>query len=234
MEQVFDLREFIVAIFIKFKLVLIMAVVLGILGGAYGFLKEVEDEFTTTSSLSVNIEDKKLSDATALTSVMTSIKDTVAGDYFYTGILSSIRESVDTNEFDKMFDGKQSPSIEQLKEVVKVYVNGNLVLIDVTSTQESLSVEASEAGTTYIMEQLGKNINNIDIMKQGHQTINTTLQKGETQQSNGIKFLLVGFAGGMGLAILWVLFIDIMSLKIRSAADLKKYNMPILGEIKKG
>ncbi|MEG0692310.1 MAG: hypothetical protein RR444_04435 [Oscillospiraceae bacterium] len=234
MEQVFDLREFIVNIFKKFKLVIIMAVVLGLLGGAFGFFKGVEDKFTTTSSASVNIADQKSTDATALTSIMTSIKDTVSGDFFYTGILNSIRQSVDSEEFNKIFEGQAQPSIASLKEIVRVYVNGNLVLIDVTSSDEALSVEAGEAGRKHIIDQLGKNINNIDITAQRQQTVNTTLQNGNTPKKNAIKFGILGFGGGLVLAIFWIFFIDVMSLKVKSADDLKKYNMPILGEITKG
>ncbi|MFZ2538908.1 MAG: hypothetical protein WAX04_08390 [Oscillospiraceae bacterium] len=234
MEQVFDLREFIVNIFKKFKLVIIMAVVFGLLGGIFGFMRVGSDKFTTTSAGSVNIVTNRATDATALTSAMTSIKDTVSGDFFYTGVLNSIKQNVDGGEFNQIFGGQKQPSIASLKEIIRIYVNGNLVLIEVTTTNEALSVEASNAGRKYVIEQLGKNINNIEVKEQRQQTVNTSLQNGDTPKGKAIKFGILGFGGGLVLAVLWIFFIDIMSLKVKSADDLKKYNMPILGEITKG
>ncbi len=234
MEQVFDLREFIVNIFRKFKLVIIMAVVFGLLGGVFGFMRVGKDKFTTTSATSVNIITNQTTDATALTNIMTSIRDTVSGDFFYIGVLNSIKKNVDNTEFNEIFDGQKQPSIASLKEIIKIYVNGNLVLIDVATTNEALSIEAGNAGRKHIIEQLGKNINNINLTEQTQQTVNTSLQNGDTPKSKAIKFGVLGFGGGMVLAILWIFFIDIMSLKVKSADDLRKYNLPILGEIAKG
>lgn len=233
MEQVFDLREFLVNIFKKFKLVLILAILFGIVGGAFGFLKAGDNEFTTSSSASVNIMNDKATDATALTSIMTSIKDTIGGDFFYTGILNSIRKNVDSTEFNQLFEGQKQPSIASLKDIIKIYVNGNLVLIDVVTSSEALSVEASSVGRKYIISQLSENINNITIKEQGQQTVNISMQNGNTPKDKAIKFGILGFGGGAVLAILWIFFVDIMSLKIKSANDLKKYNLPILGEISK-
>lgn len=234
MEEFFDLREFIVMIFKKSKLIIIAAVAFLVLGVAYGYLTVSPDKFTTTSSTSVNILQAKATDATALTNVMTSIKDTVAGDYFYTGVLNSLKQSVDNDEFNQIFAGNKQPAISELKKIIKIYVNGNLVLVDVTTTDEALSVEASQVARTYVTQQLQKNINNIDLKEQGSQTVNASLQSGDTTKSRVLKFGVLGLGGGIVLSALFVFFVNVMSLKVKSANDLKKYHLPVFEEYAKG
>lgn len=232
MDEVFDLREFIMYIVRKFKLVIVVALVCAVLGAAFGFFSAGKEKFTTTSSAGVNVITKTDSDATALTSIMTNIKDTVAGDYFYTGVLNSIQKNVDSQEFNRIFEGNKRPAIADLKKVIKIYVNGNLVLIDVTVTDEALSVEASNAGRTYIMEELSKNINNISVVERGFQTISASLQTGEIPKTKAIKFGVLGFGSGIILTVFYIFFVDVMSLKVKSIADLKKYKLPVFGEVK--
>lgn len=231
MEEFFDFREFMVNILKKFKLVLILALILGLLGAIFGYVKGVDHKFTTTTSASVNIKDIKVIEGTALESVMRSIKDTVSGSFFYTGIYNYISDNTSSEEYDVFFNKDKHPSIEELKEIIKINVNGNLVLTDAIVVDEKLSVKVSSLCRQYVIEQLSNNINNVELKEQAIQTVNTSLQNGDTPKKKSTKYGLLGFGGGIVLAILWIFFVDVMSLKVKCADDLKKYNIPVLGEV---
>lgn len=224
-QEVFDLREFLLLMLKKSKLFIVLALVFAILGGAFGFFTANENSFVATTSASVNTNNE-MTDATALTSIMTSVKDTINGDFFYTGILEAIRADMDTSEFSKLFGNSKQPSIANLKTVIRLYVNGNLVLVDVTG-DEKLVLEASNIARKYVVERLLKNINSITITEQSEQVINKSLQTGDTAKSRGIKFALLGFGGGIVLAALWIFFFDVMSLKVKDKEDLKRLKLPV-------
>lgn len=225
-QQFFDLREFLLLLLKKAKLFIIFAVVLAVLGGAFGFLTSGSDDFISTSSASVNTKNDISTDATALTSIMSSIKETLNGDFFYTGILEQIRSDMNNAEFESLFGNSKQPSIASLKTVIRLYVNGNLVLVDVTG-DEKLVAEASEIAIKYVAERLSENINSINITVQRNQLVNKSLQTGDTAKSRAIKFAVLGFAGGIVLAALWIFFFDVMSLKVTSKEDLKKFKLPV-------
>lgn len=225
MEQFFDLREFLIMLLKKSGFFIILAVICGLIGAGFGFVAGGDTLYTSTASASVNTTGET-TDATALTSIMTSVKDTVSGDFFYTGILAAIREEMDDKEFSTIFGESKQPSIANLKQVIRLYVNGNLVLIDVTSKNQELSTEAANVARKFVVERLTANINNITITNQGVLTVDKALQAGDTLKSRVVKFGVFGAAGGIVVGVLWVFLVDAMSLKVKKAEDLKKFKLP--------
>lgn len=76
MDQVFDFREFLLWLVKKCKVILLFAVILLILGAAFGWYKGSREQYMTTASANVNLS-RRTTDSTALTSTMQSIKEYV-------------------------------------------------------------------------------------------------------------------------------------------------------------
>lgn len=226
MDKVFDLREFILLLLKKGKLFIIFAVVLGFLGGAFGFLNGGDELYICTTSASVNTQNDGMTDATALTSIMTSVKDTLSSDFFYTGIFQAIFESMTQEQVKLLFGNVEQPTVESLKNVIKLYVKGNLVLVDVTGEKQVVE-PASELARGYVMGRLTQNINNIILEEEGKQVIKQSVQTGDTAKSRTLKFGILGFGGGLVLAALWIFFFDVMSVRVKKAEDLKRYGLPV-------
>lgn len=223
-QEFFDLREFLIMLFKKSRLFIVLAVICGIIGAGAGFFLEGDPQYTSTASASVNTTGLT-TDATALTSIMASVKETISGDFFYTGILAAIREAMDEGEFIAIFGEKTQPSIANLKKIIRLYVNGNLVLVDVTSKNESLSTEAANVARGFVIERLSANINNIEITNQGVLTVDKALQAGDTLRIRVVKLGVFGGVGGIVVGVLWVFLVDAMSLKVKKAEDLKKFHL---------
>ena len=80
MDKVFDLREFILMLFKKFKLVLILAIVFGLLGGAYGYATfPKSDKIRTSATATVSLVDKE-QDATSLSSAISMVNSYITSD----------------------------------------------------------------------------------------------------------------------------------------------------------
>ena len=120
-----------------------------------------------------------------------------------------------------------------MKDYVKVYTKGNLVLIDTTSKNRELSAKASHAGIEFVLRRIPEYNQNVTMSKQPEQTVDLKEQQGSNRKSDAVKFGILGFGGGIVLAILWTFFAGVFDLRVKCAADLKKYRLPVLGELAK-
>lgn len=230
MEQVFDLREFLIMLVKKARVFIVFALVLGILGALFGFLRKTEDVFTVTSSSSVNLS-ATVTEAAALTNTMTTVRETITSDFCYNGAYLAIEEAIGTEKCVKLFGSDAQPSVTALKEVIRFYTSGNLILAEATSTDILIATTVSQVSLDYLNARISENINNIVVTPLHQQTANKTEQEGASPLSNAVKFGLVGFIGGIVLALIWVFFFNVMSVKVNSDDDLKKYPYPILGSV---
>ena len=230
MEQVFDFREFMLTLLRKCRLIIILAVIFGVLGGIFGFIKGGEQQYMTTSGASVNYAKKTL-ETTPLTDTMKSIDSIIADNFFYTGLVNAVQSGMTESEYAELMGGKKSLKLDDMKNYVKVYTKGNIVLIDTTSKNRELSAKASHIGIQFVLERIPEYNQNVTMSQQSEQTVNLNEQQGNNRKSGAIKFGILGFGGGIVLAILWTFFAGVFDLRVKCASDLKKYRLPVLGEL---
>lgn len=232
MEQVFDFREFMFTLLKKCKLILILAVVFAILGAGFGYLKSGGEEYMTTAGASVGLAKVTLESA-PLTDTMKNVDAIISDNFFYTGMVNHIKKSMGNEKFDALLSHVKNPKLSDMKKIVKVYTKGNLILIDSTCEEPELTQDASRAGMEYILERLPKLNEYVNLTKQSEQTVDLRIQEGSSRTSEILKFGILGFGGGIVLGILWIFFVAVFDLRVKSAVDLKKYSLPVLGELNK-
>lgn len=230
MDQVFDFREFLLWLVKKCKVILLFAVILLILGAAFGWYKGSREQYMTTASANVNLS-RRTTDSTALTSTMQSIKEYVTDNYFYNGLLDQMRQELTQERFSNFFRGNKEPKLDDLKKVITVYTRGNLVLIDVISGDKQLSIDASKIGQDYIVKAVSQPYADVVVTVQGQQTVDLRIQNGDTVTADLLKFGILGFGGGIVLGILFIFFVQIFDLRVKEASDLRHYHIPVFGTI---
>ena len=232
MEQVFDFREFMLTLLKKCKIIIILAVVFAVLGAGFGYLKSGGDKYMTTSGASVGLAKRTLESA-PLTDTMKNVDAIISDNFFYTGMVNYIKQSMGTDKFDSLLSHVKNPKLSDMKTIVKVYTKGNLVLVDSICDDPELTKEASHAGIEFILERLPQLNEYVNLTQQAEQTVDLRIQEGSSRKSEILKFGILGFGGGIVLGILWIFFVAVFDLRVKSAADLKKYSLPILGELTK-
>lgn len=232
MEQVFDFREFVMMLLKKCKLALLLLVIFGILGGAFGYWRGSHDNFLSTSSATVTLTKASL-DPSALTNSMSDINALSSSDYFYAGVKPDLKEKLGEADYLRLFPNGKEPTLSKFKEIVKFYTKGNLFLVDVTSSDTSLASRASTVAMEYALEEIAAANKLVTLESHGQITVDLNEQNGSDEWNEMLKFGILGMVGGLALGILWIFFADVFSLKVKSVNDLRKYNLPILGELEK-
>lgn len=230
MDKVFDLREFILMLFKKFKLVLILAVVLALLGGVYGYVDfPKEDRIQTSATATVSLVDKE-QDATALSSAIGMVNAYITSDTFYTSLLNELSEKMDIKKLEKLFGGDSTPNMQDVKKVMRIFTRGNIIVAELTSNNKDIPAESANLCIDYIVENVPKYNDTLSATRLGAETINLTQQNNDTLNKSVIKFAVLGFGGGMVLAILLIFFVDVMDLRVKKASDLNRCNIRILSD----
>lgn len=233
MEQVFDFREFVIKIWKKFKLAVVLGLILALLGGVFGFLTfPKKDEIKAISTAAVSMADRT-KDGTALTNTMSMINSVVTGDNFYISVLQNLSTTLNKTRVVSLFDGDESPKIKKLKEVIILSVRGNIVSVEVISGDKQLSNDAVTICMDYIIKQIPIFNDDVSVKPLQQQTINITKQNNDSVIKKMLLYTALGMGGGIVIAIMFIFFVDIIDLKVRCAADLKRYKLPILGEIRR-
>lgn len=231
MEQVFDFREFVIKMFKKFKLAIILGLIFCLLGGAYGYLSYPNvDLMKTTSSASISFADSQ-QDATALSNAITNINAVVTYDTFYVGILQQLSNELSVDEMNELFPGDSTPKIKDVKELISIYIKGSVVFADVSCNNTDISKKASKVCIDYAIQKIPTFFEGTSVKYLNQQTVNMTNQSNDSKLKDTVKFAVLGFGGGIVLALLFIFFVDILDLRVKSKDDLKKYGLPILGEI---
>lgn len=230
MEQVFDLREFIVGIFKKFKLVIILSVVFAVAGGVFGYASfPNDDKIQSTSTAAISLIDKQ-QNSTALESAMKMINSYVTSDTFYTALLNELSTEMQSANLGGLFGGDATPKMTDVKEILKIFSKGNIIVSEVTSTDPSLSLQAAELCNLYIIENVPKFNDTVAAIKLGNETVNITSQNNDSALKEALKFAILGLGGGIVLSILFIFFVDILDLRVKKKSDLKRFNIPVLSD----
>lgn len=231
MEQVFDFREFVIKMFKKFKLALIVGLIFCLFGGAFGYIRYPNaDQMKTTSSASISFADN-IQDATALSNALTNINAVVTYDNFYVGILQQLSDNLSVEEIDVLFPWDNTPQIKDLKDIISIYIKGSVVFADVTTNDAELAKKASKVCIDYASQTIPTFFEGTTVKYLNQQTVNITSQNNDSIQNNMLKFAVLGLGAGIVLSLLFIFFVDILDLKVKTQDDLKKYGLPILGEI---
>lgn len=230
MEQVFDLRQFILMIFKKCKNVAIVALIFALLGGAFGWYKfPRDDKIMSTSTASVSFVDK-MQDATALSNAMSMTNAYLVSETFHTEMLNELSQFMDSVKLTKLFGGDSTPNLEDIKKVMKVQTKGNIIIVDVTATDNIIPKEASEMCINYIVNAVPKFNENLTARQLGNEIVNVTMQNNDTLAKDILKFAMLGLAGGIVISVLAIFFVDVFNLKLKNVDQLKKYNKAIFNE----
>lgn len=230
MEQVFDFREFVLNITKRLKGILIFALILAVLFGGLGYIKANSDVYMTTYTATVNMTGGN-KEADVLTGTMKNLTAILDSDYFYNNIVNEIRKNMTSGEFEEIFSTNKELSINDIKDVIVLSIKGNVILIDISSSDKELSKEACEIGINYIVNEVPNMIHNTTVSALGSQTVNLSEQKGESTFKMVALFAALGLILGIGLGVIWIFFVDVFDLKLQSADDLRKFGLPVLGEI---
>lgn len=225
MEQVFDFREFMLLLLRKCRIPVILALVFGLLGGGFGFLTGGAEEYRSTAGVSVSIV-ASARDTAPLTDTMNSLNAILSDDYFYTSMVDFMREDMTPERFGALLEGKRNPTLSELKEVVKISVKGNLVLVTVQSGSSELTDAAADAGIRYAMSRIPQLNANVSVGEADLQTVNVSELEGGGRLNKALRFGILGLGGGIVLGVLWIFFFNVFDLKVRSADDLRKYGLP--------
>lgn len=230
MEQVFDLREFIVGVFKKFKILLILAIVFAIAGGAFGYASfPNNDKVQSNATATVLMLDKK-QNATALESAMKLINSYITSDTFYVALLSELSANLDQAYMRTLFAGDETPKLDDVKEILKVYTKGNIVIVEVAASDAEITSKAAGLCIDYIVENVPQYNDTVEAALLSNETVNITKQNNDSAMKDAIKFAILGLAGGAALGILVIFFGDIFDLRVKKASDLRRFNIPILSD----
>lgn len=233
MEQVFDFREFVIKIWKKFKLAVILGLILALLGGAFGYLSYPKsDSIKATSTAAVSMVDRT-KDGTALTNAMSMINSVVTSDNFYISVLQNLSTTLDKGRVEMLFDGDDSPKLSKLKEVIVLSVRGNIVSVEILSIDEQLSSDASAACMDYMIKQIPIFNDDVLVKHLQNQSFNVSKQNNDSVIKKTLLYTGLGLGGGIVVAIMLIFFVDIIDLRVGCAEDLKRYKLPVLGEIKR-
>lgn len=233
MEQVFDFREFVIKAFKKFKSALILALIFAILGGIVGVIKSKQpDVYKNVASASVSFSDNS-QDATALTNATKNINDVITYDSFYYGILQELSYNFTVEELQTLFDGVKTPKISKMQEIINVYMKGSVVFISVTCDEPELCEKASKICIDYSIKEIPNFFEGTSVKFLQQQKLNVSNQNNPSKPKTIIKYSVLGLGGGFVLAILFIFFVDVLDLRVKSKEDLLKYGLPILGEVNK-
>ena len=232
MEEVFDFREFVLSLLKRIKGILISAIIFGLLGGGYGFLTagtvgEGGETFTATCAASVNVDDSGTITQWTPGSVMGYIDALTASDFVY----AEFGDVLVQNGLGEVVGNTEEPTAADVQLAVKFYTKGNLLLADITTDSEEHSRQASEVALDYLATSFPKLLNHITVTPQGRQTINIVEMPAPSRVKRGLKYGLLGTAGGIVLGFLGSFFFDVFDLKLRSERDLKKFGIPVLGVV---
>ncbi len=230
MEQVFDFREFVFSVLRRIKLMLILGAVLGVLGAGCGVYSASsagggEETFTATSAAAVNLRDGGEIPYWTLSNIMATIDAVSGSDFTY----ANFAEELAAQGLSQVLPKGEDISAADIKTVVKFYCKGNLLLADVTTGDRDLSSQASQCAIAYLSRTVPQLLNHVEIVPLDRQTVSLTTQPAPSKLRQGLKFGLLGAAGGIVLGLLWGFFFDVFDLKVRSERDLQKYGVPVLG-----
>lgn len=234
MEQVFDFREFLLNLLKKGKFILILALALGIIGGAYGFFKQgsslsgdIRDSYTATAAMSTNQKD--ITSSIPINTALLTVTANLSTDYFYEGLLEEYR-SAEGGLLADIF-GKTDPTVADLRNKVTISTKGSLLFFAVSTENEEVSARAAEVGGNYVTETVNNTIASVYLTQLDRQSLTVDHHVAVSRMKVGMKYGILGVAAGLGVGILLLSFISIFSLKVQSVKDLRKYDIPILGEL---
>lgn len=232
MEQVFDFREFTIYLWRRCKVILALALILAIAGGAYGYFVRsrevsdgIKDTYTVTSAVSVNTT----SEETALASSMSTVDAVLSSDYFFDGLLKFLT-SGEYIDCAKLFNDPATATVADMKSAAKVSIKGNLIFFEVTTEDPALSERVAAAANERIVWVINNNISNLNAEALSRRMTSTNTAVAVSRAKIGLKFAIFGGVAGIGIGVLFYAFFNIFSLRVDTAQDLKKYGVPVLAE----
>lgn len=234
METIFDLREFLLKLYQKVKKSITLIVALGILGATYGGITSESNTYVSQSAASVNITSHNTNETDGIDIVMGNIRETISSNFFYMGILNEINVNYSEDEVKDLFKKQLPININDLREILNIYTSGNTIIVELKATNSVTAQKFSNSIRETTVKKIAQNINNITITIQDQYVYNQMLETGDVSTQRMIKYGLVAILGGLVIIIFYSFFFDIIDTKVKTTKDLKKFNLPILGEISEG
>ena len=230
MEEVFDFRSFVMGIVRRWKALCIPLVVFGLLGGAFGYARasmagEQQPSYTATAAAAVNLVDAGEIPYWTLSGVMATVEAVSASDFTYANFADELADQ----GLSQIVGESADPSIDEIKQSIRFYIRGNLLLAEVTSHSQELSTQASQAGVTYLSEVLPELISHISVEPLDRQTVSMAVTPAPSKLRKAVKFGALGGAGGLVLGLLWIFCVDVFDPRAQSRRDLTRYGLPVLG-----
>lgn len=234
MENIFDLREFLIMLYQKAKSYIVLVIAFTLIGATYGASTVDSNVYISQSACSINFIASDQNEIDGLDVIMGNIRETITSNYFYIGVLNDILssyEQYERAELNDIFKVNQNPDLNDLKGILNIYTSGNNVIIEVKSNDSSKSQRLSNYVREIAANKLAQNIQNITITIQDQYVYNQQLETGDNSSTQIIKYAIAGGLAGIVCVMFYGFFFNVIDTRVRSAADLRKYNIPILGEI---
>ncbi len=230
MEEVFDFRAFVLGLLRRWKALLIPFIVLGLIGGGVGFIRagragEEQPNYTATAAASVKLIDQGEIPYWTLSGIMATVEAVSASDFTYANFADELAEQ----GLSQVLGGAADPGPEEIKQSVRFYIRGNLLLTEVTTHSQELSTQASQAGVNYLAEVLPSLISHIQVEPLDRQTVSMTVTPAPSKLRKAVKYGALGGAAGLVLGFLWIFCVDVFDPRLRSARDLERFGLPVLG-----
>lgn len=231
MEKIFDLREFLLDLYQKSKISIIIAVVLGMVGATYAMVNNETDVYISQAASSINLMNTNNFETDGLDIIMGNIRETVTSNYFYITILNELSSTYDSQELRELFQTSISPNINDLRNVLNIYTSGNNVIIELKAKNSVVAQKYTNTIREVTAKKLAQNIQNITITIQDQYVYNQMLQTGNNISGSIFKYTVLGICAGIVISIFYQFFFNVIDTKVKSIRDLEKYNLPIFGEI---
>ncbi|MEG0894516.1 MAG: hypothetical protein RSE93_02295 [Oscillospiraceae bacterium] len=230
MEKVFDLREFFIELWSKFKKIIILAVVFMLVGGLFGYIKFPKEDVKKGISTATVILVDKNQDATALNSAMIMLSDYLKSDAYIISLINHLNQMVSPEDFETFFDGDMTPSVSQFKEHITISIKGSAIISEATASHPTLPQQVSEICRDYAVLNAPKYNRDLYVEPLTTEVINVTMQNNDFLLKDILKFSILGLGGGIILGILLFFFIDVIDIKLRNPEQLKNKSVAYIGE----
>lgn len=231
MEKIFDLREFLLDLYQKCKISLILAIVLGLTGAMYGAVSNETDVYVSQSAASINLMHNNVYETDGLDIIMGNVRESVTSNYFYIAILNELNSIFTQEEIDDLFNETLNPTINDLRKILNIYTSGNNVIIEIKANNSVVAQKYSNTIREITAKKIAQNIQNVTITIQDQYVYNQMLQTGNNTSISILKFAVLGAGAGIVISIFYLFFFNIIDTRVKSISDLEKYNLPIFGEI---
>lgn len=232
MEKIFDLREFLLDLYQKIKLSLILAVILGFVGATYAITNNNTDVYISQAASSINLIYNNSYETDSLDIIMGNVRETVTSNYFYIAILNELNTTYTSVEMKDLFNTSITPNINDLRNVLNIYTSGNNVIVELKAKNSVVAQKFANTIREVTAKKLAQNIQNITITIQDQYVYNEMLQTGNNISNTVFKYTILGIGAGIIVSIFYQFFFNVIDTKVKNVYDLEKYNLPIYGEIK--